>query len=380
MNTGFSYWEQDSFLSGYDVLIIGSGIVGLNAALHLKSSQPALKVGVLEAGFLPAGASTKNAGFACFGSISELIDELKDSSLDELLQVVEMRWKGLEKLRQNLGDQAIDYLPLGGYEIFRKEDDELVNACLDKIDYFNQALKTIIQKPDIYAVANEKIAAFGFQNISCMIENRYEAQIDTGKMMQALLSKVQGLGISVFNHCHLNSIENDSEKLKLFTSQGVFICKKVILATNAFISDLYPELDVVPGRGQVLITKPIPDLKIQGTFHYDKGYYYFRNIHNRILLGGGRNLDFAAEETTLPGVTHQIQTKLEKLLSEVILPGYAPQIEQRWSGVMAFGNTLHPIIKELEPHVFCAVRCNGMGVAMGSLTGEKVADLMLQNL
>ena len=68
MANGLSYWEKTSFFD-YDVIVIGSGIVGLNAAIHLKKSSPALKISVLESGFLPTGASTKNAGFACFGSI-----------------------------------------------------------------------------------------------------------------------------------------------------------------------------------------------------------------------------------------------------------------------------------------------------------------------
>ena len=55
---------------------------------------------------------------------------------------------------------------------------------------------------------------------------------------------------------------------------------------------------VKPARAQVLITKPIENLDIKGTFHLDKGYYYFRNIENRILFGGGRNLDFEGETTT----------------------------------------------------------------------------------
>lgn len=59
MDQRFSYWEKNAFLSGYDVIIIGSGIVGLSAALHLKTKHPELNAGVLEAGFLPAGASTK---------------------------------------------------------------------------------------------------------------------------------------------------------------------------------------------------------------------------------------------------------------------------------------------------------------------------------
>ena len=44
---------------------------------------------------------------------------------------------------------------------------------------------------------------------------------------------------------------------------------------------------------------------------------------------------------------------------------------------MGFGEEISPIIKEVQPNVFCAVRCNGMGVAMGSLVGEEVAKLAM---
>ena len=76
----FSYWERTAFIDNADIIIIGSGLVGLSAALHLKKQAPALNVLVLERGFLPTGASTKNAGFACFGTISEQISYLKKSS------------------------------------------------------------------------------------------------------------------------------------------------------------------------------------------------------------------------------------------------------------------------------------------------------------
>jgi hypothetical protein len=51
----------------------------------------------------------------------------------------------------------------------------------------------------------------------------------------------------------------------------------------------------------------------------DRGYYYFRNIGDRILLGGGRNLDFDVENTTEFAQTEIVQNKLEELLKEVIL-------------------------------------------------------------
>ena len=70
-----SFWELESYFKNIDIIIIGSGIVGLFAALHLKKTTPKLKIIVLERGVLPSGASTKNAGFACFGSASEILDD-----------------------------------------------------------------------------------------------------------------------------------------------------------------------------------------------------------------------------------------------------------------------------------------------------------------
>ena len=359
------------------MIIIGSGIVGLSAALNLKRKQPGLNISVLERGFLPSGASTKNAGFACFGTLSEQISYLKRSSEEEVLRLVDYKWRGLQKLRENLGDGSIEYHQYGGYELFMDNEDETAEESLDQLTYFNTLLKQVIGNADIYAVADAKIAEFGFRNINHMIYNPFEGQIHTGKMMRALLNKVYSLGILVLNDCGVNSIDNEGGHVRLNTSQGDFKTAKVILATNAFAAKLYPELDVIPGRGQVLVTKPIPGLKIKGTYHFNEGYYYFRNIDNRVLFGGGRNIDFKQEETMDFGHTEEVKTQLAKYLNEIILPGQNAEIDYWWSGIMGFGEDISPIIKEVQPNVFCAVRCNGMGVAMGSLVGEEVAKLAL---
>jgi len=125
-----------------------------------------------------------------------------------------------------------------------------------------------------------------------------------------------------------------------------------------------------------LITKPIKNLHIKGTFHLDKGYYYSRNINDRILFGGGRNIDFKTEETSTFGETKIIQNKLEQILKETILPNTLFQIEHRWSGIMGIGNQKKPIVKQLTNNVFCGVRLGGMGIAVGSLVGQELAGLI----
>jgi gamma-glutamylputrescine oxidase len=379
MSNNFSYWERTAFIDNADIIIIGSGIVGLSAALHLKTREPKLKVLVLERGFLPSGASTKNAGFACFGTVSEQLGALKHSSEEEVARLANYKWRGLQRLRQNLGDANIEYHQHGGYELFMHGEEAGAEEAINSIERLNKFLKPAIDGHDIYAVADAKIAGFGFNGISQMIYNPFEGQIHTGKMMRALLNKVYQKDVLVLNGCKINSVHNEDDYICLASPQGNFKARKVIMATNAFAKQLYPDLQVTPGRGQVLITKPMPGLKLKGTYHFNEGYYYFRNIDGRVLFGGGRNLDFAAEETPELGHTDVVKQKLTGYLHNVILPGQNAEIDYWWSGIMGFGEEISPIVKQVEPNIYCAVRCNGMGVAMGSLVGEEVAELVLSS-
>ncbi|MES2417633.1 MAG: FAD-dependent oxidoreductase [Bacteroidota bacterium] len=379
MSNHQSYWEKKNFFKS-DVIIVGSGIVGLNAALNIKEASPKTAVLVLERGFLPTGASTKNAGFACFGSISELIAQEESCGTNGLHQLISKRWHGLLKLRKTLGNDAISYQNNGGYELFRPSEADLSQACVLKLSHFNTLIEDIVNEKNVYALANSEIKDFGFNDVHTLIKNKLEAQLDPGKMMKALLAKVNAAGVTVLNNCSVETVNEETNGLNIKTSQGIFNCKKILLTTNAFINELLPGIDVVPGRGQVLVTKPIRNLKIKGTFHYDKGYYYFRNIDDRVLLGGGRNLDLKAEETTAFGETEPVQRALNTLLKEVILPDTSFEIDQVWSGIMAFGKAITPIIEEVKPNIFCAVRCNGMGIAIGSFTGQEAAELVVKSL
>lgn len=380
MDLNLSFWELDSYFNHVDITIIGSGIVGLSAALNLKLLAPQLKILVLERGMLPSGASTKNAGFACFGSPSELLEDLKKNPEEKVFSLVEKRWRGLKRLRQIIDDTTMDYQQLGGYEIFA--DTASFTACRDHLNFLNKRLRAIIGVEHVYQQDDVNIHRFGFKQINHMIVNTAEGQIHTGKMMLALTRKVQELGVIILNACEIKQFKSEDAQVAIETQNGMhFNTKRLLIAVNGFAQELLPDYPVIPGRSQVLITNPIANLKFKGTFHFDQGYYYFRNIGNQVLFGGGRNMDLTGEATSEFGLTQPIQNQLEQHLRERILPGTDFNIQQRWSGIMGLGgNDKTFIVKKVQEHVYCALRMGGMGIAVGSLVGEEAAQLVLTGM
>lgn len=373
-----SFWEKDTFLSDRDYVIIGSGIVGLTTALTLRKFRTDASIAVFERGFLPTGASTKNAGFACFGSLSEILKHEKSEGTDSMLKLVKFRFEGLNLLRKWVPDTEMDYEHNGGYEIFIDGENESYDESISEMDRINRLLEKELGIRNVYQPKDEKISQFGLQSVNHLIFNSGEGQLHSGKMIRSLMNSAAKQNIQLLGGMDVSHIGSGSGKVLITLSNGIEVnAGKVILTTNAFSKKLLPELDVIPGRGQVLVTKPIPGLMINGCFHYEQGYYYFRNIGERILLGGGRNIDFKAEETTEFGFTEVVQQKLNELLGRVILPDTRYEIDLKWSGIMCFGSEIEPIIKEVKPNIFTAVRMSGMGVAIGSKVAETVTELVL---
>lgn len=374
-----SFWERNSYFAPGDVLVVGGGLVGLFSALELKLRRPELRVMVIDRGpFLPYGASTRNAGFACFGSISELLDDLKSLSEDQVFSLVERRYQGLLRMRSMLGDDEIGYEPLGGFEVFTETEESLAFDCMEAMDRFNRAMKQITGLDQTYTDAGSQISGSGLSGVKRMIHNQGEGQLDTGRMMKALLRRVREAGVEVLTGIGVEKLHEHPNHVEIITTLGFSIStQKVLVTTNAFARELLPELDVQPGRAQVLITEPVDGLRLRGSFHYDRGYNYFRNVGNRVLLGGGRNLDFEGEQTVSFGLTDKIQSHLVDLLHNMIMPGISFRIEHRWSGIMGLGPDRLPIVKSITPRVYCAVRMGGMGVAIGSLVGREAAELLV---
>jgi glycine/D-amino acid oxidase-like deaminating enzyme len=379
-NVMISIWEKESFFAPQDIVIAGSGFVGLWSAFYLKRKKPDLKITIVDRGIIPTGASTRNAGFACFGSLSELIHDGETMGTGKMLELVEMRYRGLKRIQKYFPTNQIDFDLCGGYELYDDGDKISSKKLSHNIEYLNTLLNPIIGNRQTFRLSDKKIAGFGFGKTKHLIKNKAEGYLHSGKLVKALLQTVQSMGVQIFTNTEIKSFERTNGKIELRTNQPFSLTtKQLLICTNAFAKELLPELDIVPARGQVLVTSEITDLPWQGTFHSDEGFYYFRNLGKKVLLGGARNKAFEEEETSQLQTTIAIQNELEKYLGEVILPAHKGKysIDYRWSGIMAMGSEKMPIMKQLEPGVFCAVRMSGMGVALAPIVGQSVVKLML---
>jgi gamma-glutamylputrescine oxidase len=375
-----SYWEKQSLLH-YDYIIAGSGIVGLSTAISVKESHPSSRVLVLEKDILPTGASTKNAGFACIGSLTELLADLDTMPEEEVFALLQLRRRGLQLLRARIGDAVMDYREQGSYELISANE----LPALEQLDRMNRLLQPVLGGDAFTLVSNSRLRDFGFDSsyVQALVQNNFEGELNTGKMMRRLIDLAIARGVEIKTGCVISALEEKPSGVDVIVGRPggeeiTFTCKRVAICTNAFTRTLMPSLDLKPGRGQVLITDVIPGLPFKGVFHMEEGYYYFRELEGRVLFGGGRNLDFEGEATTAFDINNLIHDELEKRLREIILPGRAFNIADRWTGIMAFGPDRQPIIRQHSRQIVLGVRMGGMGVAIGSAVGRQLAVWLLQ--
>jgi len=366
-----SFWEDKYWLSDFDFVVIGSGIVGVSSAIEIKKKFPQKTVSIIERRDMPTGASTKNAGFSCFGTAGEILDDLLHEEESNVIETIKLRWEGLQLLMSNVPSVEMAYYNFGGSEVFTDKDG--FEFCADKLTHVNQIIEAAI---GIKSVINIGTQSFTNGLYKSVLFNALEGQLNPVLMMKSLIQQALALGIVIQNNIEVVKYTDLGKNVLLDLTSGLsFKAHKVIICTNAFTSQLDQNLDVIPARNQVFVTKPIANLALKGTYHYDRGYVYFRNIGDRILIGGARNIDSETETTGEFGKNSRILDYLvgfvqSNLCIEPI------EIEKKWSGIIATGNSKKPIVERRSENVYMAVRLGGMGVAVGSKVAKEVSELI----
>ena len=205
------------------------------------------------------------------------------------------------------------------------------------------------------------------------LENNADGAIHPALLTAALL---KASGAIVQEAQEVYALESLDDGVLVRYRGGAVLAQQVLLATNAWTPLLLPEFEalVVPGRGQVFVTAPAPQV-LQHAAYCDYGFIYFQQLPDgRFVLGGGRNRAFEAEQTYADTITPFIQAELFSFLNHYFPELAAVPVERRWSGTMAFTPDGLPLVGRLrrDPRVAFAVGFNGHGLGLGVVAADEL--------
>jgi glycine/D-amino acid oxidase-like deaminating enzyme len=170
---------------------------------------------------------------------------------------------------------------------------------------------------------------------------------------------------------------------QVLTERGTIVACKVIVATNAFTSQLFPELAaIVPHQSQIQVTERAPDRARGRVVTCEDGPVFYNQPRNSaregiapLLMGGGadRRMRSASSRRRSPRVHAKLLELRRKFYPE--LERIPPSAE--WIGAMAFTPDQLPALGYLRPGVVIATACNGYGGSYTTAAGQAAARMAL---
>ncbi|TVR83875.1 MAG: FAD-binding oxidoreductase [Saprospirales bacterium] len=380
--TGLSYWESQLLPADCDVCIIGGGFTGAWTAFFLSRLNPGIRIVILEEMTISRGASTRNAGFLCYGSPTEILEDIETMGEVKALGLVRDRYMGLRKIQSLVPPGSASISWNSGYELFTKSQSATYDQVLNKLSELNESLKSVIGR-DPYSKMDsgqlEKLAS----GHSKAIKIEGEGQVHPASLLKYINQLNESAGVRLLEGFRVENLKESAGKIEIETNRNHRISSsKVLIATNGFYSRLFPQRPtVLPARNQVLLLKLDQPFRLEGSWHSENGYIYFRSVNGMLLIGGGRHWYREDEVTDIMQVNEEIINGLKEYAQTEILPsGSRIKEYMSWSGIMGVGSTKDPVFEWTSNKILSVVRLSGMGVALSPVLGEKAANELYRSL
>lgn len=362
-----SFWQDFKLntdttqLKNYDYVIVGGGIAGLSTAYWLLKKDPNLKIGVIEKNKIGFGASGRNAGFITCGSTEHFI-KLKDQfGLDKAVEI----WKFSEDNRKLLQEHIIQ--DKADQFDFKITGSCTVAANAERWAYYQEMAKTMrSQNIDVYEVgASEMDRDYGVTGFEGGIVYAGDGYIHPVKLLNEILKKIK---VHIHEQTEFQSLVKQNDGYLVKTDKGDISAAKVIVTVNAYLPLVNPKFTslIVPGRGQILLTKPLPQF-VKGPCYLTKHLCYFRQLPTgELLIGGFRNLDVETEKTHSDNTTEIIQQALFDFVKNHFRLGAQAEIERQWAGIMGYSPDGQMLIgaTSQEPNLHFLAGCSGHGMGL----------------
>ncbi|MGI3164995.1 NAD(P)/FAD-dependent oxidoreductase [Pseudooceanicola sp. 200-1SW] len=356
-----------------DVVIIGSGYTGLNAArITAAAGRSTL---VLDAGDAGFGCSTRNGG------------QISTSVKPTLAELTAKFGAQTARAIREEGKRALDWLGSvvegEGFDCdFRRSG--RFHAAHSPAQY-----ETLVRDAALMS-REEGIPSFAVPRAEQRRELGTDAyfggvvfsdhcSVNPARLHRAFLNSVLALGVDVLPHCAALGIEKTGQGFRVRTEKGVVEARDVVVATNGYTGAVSPWLRrrVIPIGSYVIATEELPVSLVDELFPTDRIasdtckvlYYYRASPDRRRILFGGR---VSARETDTAQSGPLLYHNMIRIFPQ--LEGRA--ITHSWSGKVAysFDDLAHT---GTHDGVHYALGYCGSGVSMASYLGMRVGQKVL---
>jgi glycine/D-amino acid oxidase-like deaminating enzyme len=335
-----------------EVVVVGGGITGVSCALAL--ARAGVGVALHEARTIAGGASGRNGGFALRGGAMPYDRAREWLGRGEARAYWQLTEDALERLSRAAGD-ALDRTGSLRLAADEGERDELrVEYEALREDGFEAEWRDVLGGP-----LTGRFAAAIF--------HPPDAAVHPGRLVRRLAAEAAEAGVEIRENARVESLDAvDAEQL--------------VVATDGYPSGLLGEVEglIVPTRGQMIATEPIPE-RLFACPHYGRhGFDYWQQARDgRILAGGFRDYALATEFTAEERTTEPIQQALERFVAELV--GRPVGVTHRWAGIFGLVPDLMPVVGPLPERegAWVAGGYSGHGNVLGFACGELVAEAIL---
>lgn len=380
-----------------DVVVIGAGLTGASSAYHLREAAAGgCRVLVLEKGFPGCEASGRNAGNfellpensvgiydglprerllflrRCYPSLPQEILRLEAERQASHLLGFALRNRDLLKKIVEREHIDCDYSPRGWLYLAHTEREE--QAICDEVTLAAEQDQCI----EVWSRLRIR-QEFGFERnfIGRFIPG--DGTYHPYKLVYGLLQLAVDAGVELYTGVSVNEVRSEGGGAVIVTDRGTVRCSKVIVATNAFTSKLFPELRAIqPAQSQICVTEFAPDKCRGRVITSEEGPVYFNQpratAHSGVaplLMGGGRDRPMRNpwSRRRSPQVHAKLLTLRDRFFPELSRQPFSTE----WVGPIALTPDQVPAIGILRPGVIIAAGFNGYGGSYCCAAGEAAA-------
>jgi gamma-glutamylputrescine oxidase len=353
-----------------DVGVVGGGIAGLSAALHLAGRG--FKVTLLEAEQVGWGASGRSGAQAIFGVAAGQEKLAALIGARDARRVWDMSVEALALLRQLIAQHTIDcdYVPGHLHVAIKPRQREELAAWHRSLheDYGYRSVSLLDTEATRQLVASERYIAG--------LHDSNSAHIHPLKYVRGLAAAAQRAGVIIHEHSRALQYRRRDGALLLLTAAGELSCRQVVLAGNAWLGATAPALArrIMPVSTFIVATEPLgvttaEALLPRNTAVADINWVldYFRRSSDHRLLFGGRVSYSGLDPFGTAEATRRRMVRVFPMLEDA-------RVEHAWGGYVDITLNRAPDFGRLDPGVYYLQGFSGHGIALTGLAGKLVAE------